>query len=314
MKQLTIIIFLFLIFTGREIYSCNSCGGGTGDLAVLSLDGLALFNVGVSRDVYTGVWDKDGKWIKNNHSQSQNRILTNAAYRLNRHIQFAVSLPFVYNTSSIPGLKQNGAGIGDLTIGGRYEIFHEFQPKKEGKKLRLDRTLPYAAVTFGFTLPTGTSDETAENDVDITGKGFYTSSLTKTIIRSRLQLLGDFAWQHSFKKKYDKYFGEPVNSDFRKQPGDKYNYSLSVNYIINNWHAVTLTASGFIQNNYRINDVEGINSNERSNNLILSYTYYPSVPFRITTSFKTGLPGDDLGVNAQGSTGFNISFTYYIPQ
>lgn len=61
----------------------------------------------------------------------------NTAYRLNRHIQFGISLPFVYNTSNIPGLKSSGSGIGDLVIGGRYEIFHEFQPKKEGKKLKL---------------------------------------------------------------------------------------------------------------------------------------------------------------------------------
>ncbi len=312
------IILLFIAASETGIYACNSCGGGTGDLAVLSLDGLALFNIGYSRDMYTGVWDKDGKWLKSDYSQSQNRILTNAAYRLNRHIQFAVSLPFVFNTSSIPGMKKNGAGIGDLTIGGRFEIFHEFQPKKVGKKLKLDKTLPYTAITFGLTLPTGKSDETAENDVDITGKGFYTTSLgislTKSIVKSKFQVMADFAWQHSFEKKYSKYFGEPINYDYRKQQGDKFNYSLTFNYIFNNWHSVTLGATSFAQNEYTINDKNGINSNERSSNLVLSYTYYPSVPLRITTTFKTGLPGDNLGINAQGSTGFNVSLTYYIPQ
>lgn len=317
MKKI-VIIFLLLAAFDAGLFACNSCGGGTGDLAVLSLDGLALFNIGYSRDMYTGVWDKDGKWLKSDYSQSQNKILTNAAYRLNRHIQFAVSLPFVFNTSSIPGMKKNGAGIGDLTIGGRFEIFHEFQPKKEGKKLKLDKTLPYAAITFGLTIPTGRSDETAQNDVDITGKGFYTTSLgislTKSIVKSKFQVLADLSWQHNFEKKYEKYFGQPINYEYRKQPGDKFNYSLTLNYIINNWHAVSLGASGFMQSEYTINDTKGVNSNERSSNLVLSYTYYPSVPFRITTSFKTGLPGDNLGVNAQGSTGFNISLTYYIPQ
>ena len=60
------------------------------------------------------------------------------------------------------------------------------------------------------------------------------------------------------------------------------------------------------------NGTEGINSNERSTNLVLAYTYYPSIPVRITTSVKMGLPGNDFGVNAQGSTAFNISLTYYI--
>lgn len=313
-----ILIILLVLSVKYSANACNSCGGGTGDLAVLSLDGIALFNIGVSRDIYTGVWDNKGSWITNKYSQSQYKIIFNTAYRLNRHIQFAVSVPFVYNTSNIPGLKSSGAGIGDLVIGGRYEIFHEFQPKKKGKKLILDRSLPYLAITFGLNLPTGKSEETAENDVDITGKGFYSTtlgiSLTKSIVKSKLQLLADFSWQHSFEKKYDKYFGVPLNSEFLKQPGEKFNYALTANYIFNSWHAVSITASGFVQNNYKINSSEIANSNERSTNLILAYTYYPSVPFRITTSVKMGLPGDNIGMNAQGSTAFNISFTYYIPE
>ncbi|NOS86887.1 MAG: hypothetical protein HOP31_17275, partial [Ignavibacteria bacterium] len=315
MKTITLILVCFVLLES-PVHSCNSCGGGTGDLAVLSLDGLALFNIGFSRDQFNGVWDKNGNWLSNNYSQSQFKIAMNSAYRLNRHIQFAISLPFIFNNSNIPGLKQNGSGIGDLVIGGRYELFHEFQPVKEGKKLKLDKTLPYLAITFGLNLPTGKSEENAENDVDITGKGFYSTTLgvsvTKTIVRSKLQILGDFSWQHSFEKKYSSYFGEPITYDYRKQAGEKFNYSLTANYIINSFHSVSLTASGFFQNNYRLNDAEIDNSNERSSALVLAYTYYPWVPFRITTSVKTGLPGDDMGMNAPGSTTFNINFTYYI--
>lgn len=312
-----IIVLLIIVFSVQNsVYSCNSCGGGTGDLAVLALDGIALFNIGVSRDNYSGIWDKNGSWITNNYSQSQNKIIFNTAYRLNRHIQFAISVPFVFNSSNIPNLKSSGSGIGDLVIGGRYEIFHEFQPKKIGKKLSLDKSLPYLALTFGINIPTGKSDEYAKNDVDITGKGFYSTTLgisvTKSIIKSKLQFIGDFSWQHSFEKKYSEYFGEPINYDYIKQPGEKYNYSLTANYIFSSWHSVSLTASGFFQNNYKINQTEGLNSNERSTNLVLAYTYYPSIPFRITTSVKMGLPGNDFGVNAQGSTAFNINFTYYL--
>lgn len=317
MKKILLIILLVISFQ-EYIFACNSCGGGTGDLAVLSLDGLALFNIGVSRDMYTGVWDKNGSWISNHYSQSQFKVVFNTAYRLNRHIQFAISLPFVYNTSNIPGLKSNGSGIGDLVIGGRYEIFHEFQPKKSGKKLILDKSLPYLAITFGLNIPTGRSEETAENDVDITGKGFFSTTLgisvTKSIIKSKLQLMGDFSWQHSFEKKYDRYFGVPLNSEFLKRPGEKFNYGVTANYVFNSWHAISLTASGFVQNNYRIKGTEVSNSNERSTNLTLAYTYYPSVPFRITTSVKMGIPGDNIGMNAQGSTSYNISFTYYLPE
>lgn len=314
MKIRYIISFLFFL-TAADIYTCNSCGGGTGDLAVLSLDGTALINLGFTFDKYTGVWDQKGNWRTNQASQSQFKTLLSSAYRISRHLQFAVSLPFVYNRSDLPGLKQSGSGIGDLTFGGRYEFTHEYQPKKKGKKLVLDNTLPYTSVTFGLTVPTGKSEETALDDVDITGKGFYTSSLgisvTKSIIKSRLQIIGDFSWQHSFEKNFKSLFGTPLNSDYVKQPGDKFNYSITFNYIFNSWHALSLTTSGFSRNKYSINGNPGINSQENSSNLTLSYTYYPSVPFRITSSVKLGIPTDGLGKNAQGSNTFNINFTYY---
>lgn len=317
MKKITLVLFSVFSFLNSSD-ACNSCGGGTGDLAVLSLDGLALFNIGFSRDQYTGFWDNNGNWSKNNYSQSQFKILFNSAYRLNRYMQFAVSLPMVFNNSNIPGLKENGSGIGDVSIGGRFEIFHEFQPKKSGKKLSLDKTLPYLAVTFAVTLPTGSSEENAENDVDITGKGFYSTTLgisaTKSIIKSKLQILTDLSWQHSFEKKYSSYFGQPINDDYRKQPGEKFNYSLTANYIINSRHAASLTASGFYQNSFSVNGRKKDNTGVRSTNLTASYTFYPSIPFRITSSVKFALPGNDLGVNAQSSTTYNINFTYYIPQ
>ena len=316
MKIIFSAILTAFILLNYSSYSCNSCGGGTGDLAVLSLDGIALFNTGFTYDNYTGVWDKDSKWRSYDYSLSQVKIIFNGAYRFSKNLQFAVSMPFVINNSSIPQLKQNGSGFGDLTIGGRIEFTHEFQPQKKGKKLMLDKTLPYTALTFGLTVPTGKSEETAENDVDITGKGFYTTSLgislTKSIIKSKFQVLADLNWQHSFEKNYKSYYGIPFNSDYRKRPGDKFNYSLTLNYIFNSWHAVSLTASGFSQSDYTINDTKGVNSNERSSGMVLSYTYYPSIPFRITASVKTGLPVNDFGKNAQGSTAFNINFTYYL--
>ena len=243
------------------------------------------------------------------------KTVLNSAYRISRHLQFAIALPFISNKSNIPGLKQTGSGIGDLILGGRYEFTHEFQPKKKGKKLSLDTKLPYTALTFGMSVPTGVSEETALNGVDITGKGFYMSSLglsvIKSIVKSRLQFIFDFSWQHSFEKNYKSMFGIPLNSDYIKQPGDKFNYSLAVNYIFNSWHAITLTASGFSQSSYEINNVPGVNSQEKSTNFVLSYTYYPSIPFRITTSVKMGIPNDNFGKNVPGSTTFNLFFTYY---
>jgi len=84
-----------------------------------------------------------------------------------------------------------------------------------------------------------------------------------------------------------------------------------MNYIFNSWHALAVSASGFAQSNYTINDVSGQNSAERTTNFVLAYTYYPSIPFRITPSIKWTFPTDNFGKNALGSTTFNLNLTYY---
>jgi outer membrane autotransporter protein len=127
-------------------------------------------------------------------------------------------------------------------------------------------------------LPTGKSEETAKNEIDVTGKGFFTTSLgvslRKSVIKNRFQLIADFSWQHSFSKEYKTYFGGPPPFS-TKQAGDKFNYSLTANYIFSSEHAVSFTASGFNQGSYLINDIAANNSDERSMNFALAYTYYP---------------------------------------
>ncbi len=294
---------------------CNICGGGTGDIVVLALDGRALVNLGLSYDSYLGVWDSKGVWRETPYKKDQARFSLGFAYRFNKHLQFGVSVPYVYNKHNVPGLPENGSGLGDISLSGRYEFFHEYQLVRRNNKTIVDSKLPYLALTFGFTLPTGKSDEDAKNEVDVTGKGYFMSSLgisvTKSIIKNHLQVSTDFSWQHGFKKSYEKYFGETLGSPFTKSPGDKFNYSMSVNYIFNNWHAITLTASGFSQSSYYVNNNIGFDSDERNLTFIAAYTFYPSVPFRITPSVKWTIPSDNMGKNATGSTTFGVNFTYY---
>jgi hypothetical protein len=312
--KIFILIVLSAVFV-NTLVPCNLCGGGTGDIVVLALDGRALVNLGLSYDSYLGTWDSKGVWHESPYKKDQARFSLSFAYRFSKRLQFGASIPFVYNKHNVPGLPGSGRGLGDINLTGRYEFFHEFQTLKRKNKTSIDSKLPYLALTFGIIIPTGVSDETAKNEVDVTGKGvFMTSlgiSLTKSLIRNRLQLSTDISWQHGFKKTYTKYFGEELSSSFTKDPGDKFNYSVSVNYIFNNWHALTFTASGFSQTSYYINNTIGDNSNERSMNLVLAYTYYPSVPFRITPSIKWMVPGNNLGKNSTSSVTYAVSFTYY---
>ncbi|MCX7878098.1 MAG: transporter [Ignavibacteria bacterium] len=312
-----ILIFtsLLLVFI-NSIYPCNICGGGTNDIAVLALDGKALFNIGFSRESFSGIWDKNRNWYKNDFSQNQYKITLGTAFRFTRQLQCALSVPVIFNHTSAANLKQHGVGLGDLTMMGRFEIFHEFQPKKKKKKIDIDKKLPHLAITGGFNFPTGRSEETAENDVDVTSSGFFSSivglSVTKSIIRQRFQIIGDLSWQHSFRKKYERYFGEPVSYNYSKQPGEKINYSVTFNYVFNNWHALSFSVTGFWQGKYKINHKSINNSEMQSIGLVVSYTYYPSVPFRITSSVKLTPRTNNLGLNSQTSDLFGINLTYYI--
>lgn len=312
----TIIKILILILIYTDAYACNICGGGTSDIAVLALDGKALFNLGFSRENFSGIWDNKGNWHKNNFSQHQYKLTLGTAYRFNRYLQCALNIPVIFNRSALTGLKQNGTGLGDITIRGRYEIFHEFQPIKQ--KYKIDKTLPYFAIVCGINLPTGNSEEEAENDVDVTGSGFFSSvigiSVTKSILRQKLQIIADLSWQHSFEKKYSSYFGEPVSYDYSKQPGDKISYSLSTNYIINNWHAFSFSITGFLEGNHKINDIEINNSESKNIGFTIAYTYYPSTPFRITSAIKFTPRADNLGLNNQTSDLLSVNLTYYIAE
>ncbi len=313
MKRL-IPIFILLLFLQPKIKPCNICGGGTGELIVLALDGRALFNAGMFFDSYRGIWDQNGKYLLSDYTKNQYRFSVSAAYRFNKLLQVAVTIPYIANYSNVPGLKSNSASLGDIVLNGRLELLHEFQLKKKNGNDYMDRTLPYVALTFGLTLPTGKSDEDALNDVDVTGKGFFMSSLgvsvTKSLIESKLQVSADFSWQHSFKKTYDKQFGV-TTTPFVKQQGDKFNYSLMFNYIFSSWHAVSLSVSGYSQNAYTINNNVTPLSDEHNLNFTMMYTYYPSLRIRVTPQIKWNIPTDNIGKNSTGSTTFGVNLTYY---
>jgi hypothetical protein len=317
MKKTILIILIAITAGAAKLDACNVCGGGTDNVFVLALDGKALFNASFLRDYYLGVWDGAGIWHPSDYSQTQTKTILAVAYRINSHMQFAVSLPYVMNNRNTPGLKPSGSGIGDMQINGRYEFFHEFQLKKVNGKPKLDNVMPYLAFTFGLTLPTGVSTENASSEIDVTGKGFYTTSvgvsLIKSLIKNRLQLSTDLTWQHSFERTFDKEYNIPT-SPYKKQQGDKFNYSASLNYIFSSEHALTASVSGYSQSQYSVNSFNADNSQERNLTFAAAYTFYPTLQFRITPSVKWVFTGDNLGRNATGSTTLMLSLTYYIPE
>ena len=310
-----IFISIIILFAANAVYSQVCCGGGVYDIAVLSLNKKALFNAGYKFDNYFGVWDNNSDWRKTSQTSYQMSPSFSGAYRFNRNIQAGVLVPYVINKNDLPGLPSNGSGIGDIVLSGRYELFHEYSLYKVKNKIKTDDKTPYIALTFGMTFPTGKSDENAESEVDITGKGFYTTSLglsvIKTVLKNKVQLGGDLSWQHSFKKTYEEYYGNPTVPYERKQ-GDRFNYALSANYLINFFNSVSLAAGGFLQSNYSINGSSVENSDENAVSFVASYTYYPETYIRISPLVKWNIPVSGLGKNAPGSILFGINLVYYL--
>lgn len=313
MKKLITLIFIVLI--SKASYSQVCCGGGVYDIAILSLNKTALFNVGYKFDNNLGVWDSDKEWRKISQTSYQMTPAFSGAYRFNKQLQAGILIPFVINKNELPGLPSNGSGIGDVVLSGRYEIFHEYSLYKDKGKMKTDNKTPYLAVTFGMTFPTGKSDEEAESEVGISGKGYYTTSLglsfIKTILKDKIQIGSDINWQHSFIKTYEKYYGNTVPPYERKQ-GERFNYSVTANYLINFYNSVALSLGGFYQSNYSINGTGIDNTDENSYSMVASYTYYPKTYIRISPLIKWNIPSKGWGKNATGSILYGLNLVYYI--
>lgn len=313
MKKLLLILFIVLF--AKASYSQVCCGGGVYDVAVLSLNKRALFNVGYKFDNYLGVWSSDNQWRKLSQTSYQMTPTFSGAYRFNKQLQAGILVPFVINKNELPGLPQNGSGIGDVVLSGRFEIFHEYTLFKDKDKFKTDKKTPYLALTFGMTFPTGKSDENANSEIDITGKGFYTTSLglsfIKTILKDKVQIGSDISWQHSFDKTYNKYYGAEVPS-YKRNQGERFNYSVTVNYLINFYNSVSLSLGGFYQDKYSIDGTSIGNSNENAFSMITSYTYYPKTYIRVSPLIKWNIPTTGWGKNATGSILFGLNLVYYL--
>ncbi len=316
MKKLIFIIFLTSLFTAGQLRSQICCGGGVYDIAVLSLNKKALFSAGYKWDNFNGVWDSGSEWIKTKQTNWQMTPSFSAAYRFNKHLQAGVSVPFVINRNELAGLPSSGSGIGDVVLSGRYEIFHEYSLYTVNKKTKMDEKTPYLAVTFGMTLPTGKSDDKADSEIDITGKGFYTAmlgvSFIKTILKNKFQFGADLSWLHSFSKTYNEYYNQPLTNSFKRQLGERLNYALTMNYLINMKSSVSLAFAGFIQGNHSIDEKSVSGSDENSFGLTASYTYYPLTYIRLTPLVKMNFPYSGIGTNAPGSFLVGINLVYYI--
>jgi hypothetical protein len=315
MKKSLLFIIIFLL-THINIYAQACCGNGLFDVSVLSLNKRAMFGINFRYDNYLGIWDDQSQWRKLNYTSYQLNPSFSTAYRFNRHFQIGISIPYVINKKNLPGLPDYGSGIGDISLNGRYEIFHEFEEKEIGRNIVIDKSKPYLAIIFGAIFPTGISDETANSDVDITGRGSFSSiiglSAVKTLVRDKLQFGTDINWQHNFEQTYEKYFNEPLTTPFTRQIGDRFNFATSLNYILNLKNSFAIYLSGFLQNSLKVEETKINNSDEALLNFAFAYSYYPTTYLRFNSILKWNLPVSNIGKNSSGSLTFTLNLIYYI--
>ena len=315
-KKILIIIFLSFALLQGSLFGQACCVGNSYDIAVVPLTKTALFNLGFNFENYYGSWDPEGVWTKTTYTSYQMRYNAAAAYRFNKSLQVSAYIPLIYNRNEIPGNKPDGFGFGDASVSGRFELTHEFEMNSINGKRIVDDKTPYIAATFGLIFPTGISDETAITESEITGKGTFSSllglSFIKSIKKEKFQLGLDLNWQHNFSKTYEKYFGQAISNSFTKKLGDKYNFSITTNYMFSEEHNVTFAFGGFLQSNLSIDGTVNENTSEKLLNFSLSYSYYPTEKLRFSPAFKWNIFSDNFGKNTSGSLIFTLNAIYYI--
>ena len=96
--------------------------------------------------------------------------------------QVSLLVPILESSRSVPGISEFGAGLGDLTIGGRYDFL-----------LAGESPIPGIALLLGANLPTGRAPEASKLELgsDATGTGSFQGTVGLAIEQSGETLFGN---------------------------------------------------------------------------------------------------------------------------
>lgn len=129
------------------------------------------FAVGLRTSLSPGLgdWDRDGHWRSwDSYDETEWRSELWALAGLDRRASLFARVPAVLLTRSAAETSDTGGGLGDISVGFRYELL------AIGELLEL----PAIAVTFAVLAPTGraTEDSRSPLGADVTGRGAWVLS------------------------------------------------------------------------------------------------------------------------------------------
>lgn len=163
-----LVVLLLAIPTRSEAAPCCMSATAFGIGRLLIWEDFAL-GLRTSLSPGLGDWDKDGRWRAwDQYDETEWRSELWALAGLDRRASLFARVPAVLLTRSAPGTSDTGGGLGDISVGFRYELL------TIGELLEL----PAIAITFAVLAPTGraTEDSSSPLGADVTGRGAWVLS------------------------------------------------------------------------------------------------------------------------------------------
>ncbi|UZE96342.1 hypothetical protein [Alkalimarinus alittae] len=237
-----------LLLSSSTAYAASCCGGGNATSLVLPKFGNQMIDVSFDMEDYKGYWNQEGDYTKDPAGSDLNQYRLNLGYahRVADNWQASVTLPYVWNDNTYPGVVSKENGVGDMSASFWYETFDQVTCVYQVNSLADLRPAIYIGGTL--TLPTGKSayGDDATSSFDITGRGLYRFDanllIEKTVYPFTVTLQGS----------YGKYLERDVNQEYgtavapyKKNLGDRtfVSASLGYTYFLEELDTLTFTAA-----------------------------------------------------------------------
>lgn len=301
----TVVAAAFLAMPGDAL-AASCCGGGSASTLVLPKLGQSEYSVSVSREHYTGYWNKKGTWQGNPLSSDLNqyRLALGAAMRLAPRWQASVSVPYVWNENHYSNRDSSTKGVGDTTVGIKYETFEHVMCLTNIESWQ--DLLPAVYLGAALTIPTGVSPyDDVKDSFDVTGRGFYRAEanmlIEKTIFPWNLSI--DMSYGTALERDVNRENGNYVKEPYRKKLGDRFAASARFGAGIDlPWGGATLTPAvsysyvreGRSERNGQDEDVSGFST--RGYGLSVSLANFTN-EWIGTVSWNHSVKKDDWGRN-----------------
>ncbi|MFH1564505.1 MAG: transporter [bacterium] len=209
---------------------------------------------------------------------------------LPRNIEAYLSVPLLWRENTIQNQieqtegKNSNAGIGDLTLGGKFILFQQ------------KGSIPDIVGALEIGLPTG-KHPYSENPDDVgLGSGHWSGTVGLTAIKScdPAVIYGGVSYTHVFKKSYN---------EQKIQPGEIIGYNMGVAFLINDQLTLGTQIAGSYQTEAKIDSKKILFSSAEPIVLRNSLTYALSKNTSIEPSVIFGLNDDAPSVS------FNFSYS-----